>query len=63
MFAITPYAAERDTSKGWQPCRVIGIAVDATSVSPSYVVEYHVDGIAYLKTEECVRKVGPGNPH
>lgn len=63
MFALpTPYNAERQVGRSWEPCRVIGITTDASSVAPQYVVEYFVDGCAFLAVEECIRKPPPGNP-
>jgi hypothetical protein len=70
MFAITPYAAERqvmtETDDGkykfeWERCRVIGVHKD-TDGEPVYVVEVFHHGTSSLAFEFDVKRLEPGNP-
>lgn len=63
MFALpAPYTAELFAGTSWQPCRVIGIAIDNSTIVPRYVVEHVRDGVSYLSLEDHVRKAPPTNP-
>lgn len=62
MFAVTPYFAERQTGTEWKPCRVVGIEVSESQLAPRFVVEYKEGGVTFLRAEDGIRKLEPGNP-
>jgi hypothetical protein len=65
MFAVTPYAAQRQrfikNENGgldcpWEPCRVIGITKDEDG-EPAYLVEFKSGGEFMLAVETYIRKL------